>query len=81
MSSKDIITIILLISPIFLIQLGMAIYSLVDLSRRQILRGPRWVWVVLLILGMLAVPSGIIISGLYLAWGRQPSLEAKDDSD
>ncbi len=81
MSSKDILTIILLVSPIFLIQLGMAIYALIDLSRRRTLHGPRWLWAVLLVLGMFAVPSGIIISGLYLAWGRQPGMEAADDKD
>jgi hypothetical protein len=27
------------------------------------------------------VPSGIIVSGLYLAWGRQTGMEAGDDSD
>ncbi len=79
MSSKDILTLILLISPIFLIQLGMAIYALIDLPKRKILRGPRWLWAVLLVFGMFAVPSGIIISGLYLAWGRQPGMEAADD--
>jgi hypothetical protein len=81
MSSKDIITLVLLISPILLIQVGMVIYALIDLSRRQILRGPRWVWLVLLILGIFAVPTGIIVSGLYLAWGRQTGVEADDDSD
>ena len=81
MSSKDIITLVLLISPILLIQVGMVIYALIDLSRRQILRGPRWVWLVLLILGIFAVPTGIIVSGVYLAWGRQTDVEADDDSD
>jgi Zn-dependent protease with chaperone function len=81
MSSKDIITLVLLILPILLIQVGMVIYALIDLSRRQILRGPRWVWLVLLILGIFAVPTGIIVSGVYLAWGRQTDVEADDDSD
>ena len=81
MSSKDILTLVLLISPVFLVQLGMVIYSLVDLFHRKALRGPRWAWLVLLIFGIFAVPSGIVISGLYLAWGRQPGMEADDDSD
>ena len=81
MSSKDIITLVLLILPILLIQVGMVIYALIDLSRRQILRGPRWVWLVLLILGIFAVPTGIIVSGVYLAWGRQTEAEAEDDPD
>jgi len=81
MSNQQILTLLLLISPIFLIQLGIAIYSLVDLSRRKVVRGPRWAWAVGLILGAFALPSGIIISGVYLAWGRQVGLEADDDPD
>ena len=81
MSTQQILTILLLISPIFLIQLGMAIYALIDLSRRMTVRGPRWAWAVGLILSAFAVPSGIIVSGVYLAWGRQTGAEAGDDSD
>jgi hypothetical protein len=81
MSTQQIITIALLLSPIFLIQLGMAIYALIDLSRRKVVRGPRWAWAVGLILSAFAVPSGIIVSGVYLAWGRQTDVEADDDSD
>ena len=81
MSSQQIFTLLLLISPIFLIQLGMAIYSLIDLSRRQVVRGPRWAWAVGLILGAFAVPTGIIVSAVYLAWGRQTGVEMDDDSD
>ncbi len=36
---------------------------------------------VLLIFGLFAVPTGIILSGFYLAWGRQTGMEADDDSD
>jgi len=81
MSSQQILTLLLLISPIFLIQLGLAIYSLIDLSRRKVVRGPRWAWAVGLILGAFAVPSGIIVSAVYLAWGRQTGVEMDDDSD
>jgi heme/copper-type cytochrome/quinol oxidase subunit 2 len=81
MSTQQILTILLLISPIFLIQLGMAIYALIDLSRRKAVRGPRWAWAVGLILSAFAVPSGIIVSGAYLAWGRQTGAEAGDDPD
>jgi heme A synthase len=81
MSNQQILTIILLLSPILLIQLGMVIYSLIDLSRRRILRGPRWAWAVGLILSAFAIPSGIIVSGVYLAWARQTGVETDDDSD
>jgi hypothetical protein len=81
MSSQQVFTLLLLISPILLIQLGMAIYSLHDLSRRKVVRGPRWAWAVGLILTAFGVPTGIIVSGVYLAWGRQTGTEADDDSD
>ena len=60
----------LLVAPIILIQLGLIIYSLVDLRRREMVRGPRWAWAVGLVLSAFTVPSGIIVAGLYLAWGR-----------
>jgi hypothetical protein len=70
MNVKLILNILLLLSPIFLIQLGMAIYALVDLKRRLKVHGPRWAWALGLILSAFALPSGIIVSGVYLAWGR-----------
>jgi len=70
MSTKEILNLVLLVSPIFLIQVGMAVYALVDLKRRAKTRGPRWAWALGLIVTALGVPSGIIVSGVYLAWGR-----------
>jgi hypothetical protein len=81
MATKTILTIVLLISPILLIQLGMAIYALRDLYHRKIVHGPRWAWAVLLVLSGVAVPTGILVSILYFVWGRQPGMEAADDSD
>ena len=70
MTTQEIIKIALLLSPIFLIQLGMVIYALVDLKRRQKTRGPRWAWALGLIITTFGFPSGILVSGIYLAWGR-----------
>jgi hypothetical protein len=70
MTEKEIINLLLLISPVFLIQAGMAVYALVDLRKRLVTRGPRWAWAVGLVLGIFSLPTGIIISALYLAWGR-----------
>jgi hypothetical protein len=81
MTTKTILTIVLLVSPILLIQLGMVIYALLDLARRKAVRGPRWVWVVALILCIFAVPTGILVSGIYLYWGRQNDGEDGDDSN
>ena len=70
MTLKEILNLALLVSPIFLIQVGMAVYALIDLKRRTKTRGPRWAWALGLIVAAFAVPSGIIVSGVYLAWGR-----------
>jgi len=70
MTPKEILNLVLLVSPIFLIQIGMAVYALIDLKRRTKTRGPRWAWALGLIVTAFAVPSGIIVSGVYLAWGR-----------
>jgi hypothetical protein len=74
-TTRELLRILLLISPILLIQVGMAVYSFVDLSHRQKVRGPRWAWVLGIVLSMLSVPSGVIVAGLYLAWGRHPKEE------
>jgi len=70
MTTKEILNIVLLLSPIVLIQVGMAVYALVDLGRRAKTRGPRWAWALALIVTLVGIPSGIIVSGVYLAWGR-----------
>ena len=70
MSNIDIPTLVMLIVPILVIQLGLEIYALVDLARREHVRGPRWAWAVGLVVTTFAIPTGLIVSGLYLAWGR-----------
>ena len=70
MTNQEILNLVLLLLPVFLIQVGMAVYALVDLSRRTKTRGPRWAWALGLIVSTFTVPSGIIVSGIYLAWGR-----------
>jgi hypothetical protein len=79
MSKQQILTLILLVSPILLIQLALAIYALIDLSRRSIVRGQRWVWAAVLIVTAFGLPTGILASGLYLSWGRHTDVE--DDQD
>ncbi len=70
MDLQDIKTLALLLSPIVLIQLGLIVYSIVDLIRRPKTRGPRWVWGLILVLFGFTIPSGLIVAGIYLAWGR-----------
>jgi hypothetical protein len=69
--SQEIQTLLLLAAPIFLIQIGLGIYALVDLARRKETRGPRWLWAVGLALTSLSVPLGFIVIALYMLWGRQ----------
>jgi len=78
METNELINLLLLLSPIILIQIALAIFALVDLSKRESVRGPRWVWVVMLVLTSLALPSGLIVVAIYLVWGRHP--EADHDS-
>lgn len=78
MDTQDYIKLALLLSPVLLIQLGLVIYALVDLSHREHVRGRRWAWAVGLVLTALALPTGIILTGLYLTWGR--NIEGQDDS-
>ena len=61
---SDISNLIWLIIPIVLVQLGLMVYCLVDLSRREKTKGPKWMWVVLIVLGQLIGPV------LYLVVGR-----------
>ncbi len=65
--------------PLFVIQLAVVIYALVDLARRKSLRGPRPLWLIGLILGAFSFPGGVIIACLYLFWGR--NVEAGNDQD
>jgi len=70
MTTQEILNLVLLLSPVFLIQVGMTVYALVDLARRTKTRGPRWAWALGLIVTLFGFPTGIIVSGIYLAWGR-----------
>lgn len=38
-----------LIWPLVVIQVGLMIFALIDLSRRSVTRGPKWVWVLVII--------------------------------
>ncbi len=49
--------------PILLLQLGLMIYCLVDLSRRERTRGPKWMWILIIVLGELLGPIIYLIVG------------------
>jgi len=51
--------------PIILLQVGLMLFALVDLVRRERTRGPKWLWAIIIILGELLGPI------LYLLVGRE----------
>jgi hypothetical protein len=63
-STDLLLRLIPLLIPILIIQVGLMIFCLLDLSRRETTRGPKWLWVVLIVLGQLWGPI------LYLVIGR-----------
>ncbi len=51
--------------PIVLLQLGLMLFALVDLIRRERTKGPKWVWALVIILVNLIGPI------LYFIIGRE----------
>lgn len=45
-----------LLIPILIIQIGLQIYALIDLSRQEQVRGSKWLWVLIIILGEIVGP-------------------------
>jgi len=63
--SPDFSQILPLLIPIILLQFGLLLFALVDLARRAQTRGPKWVW--LLVILFISIIGPII----YLMAGRQ----------
>lgn len=53
------------IIPLIILQLILMMVALVDLSRRERTRGPKWVWALVIILGELIGPI------VYFIFGRE----------
>jgi len=53
------------IIPLVLLQLTLMIVALVDLTRRERTRGPKWVWILVIVFGELIGPI------IYFIFGRQ----------
>jgi len=51
--------------PIIILQLGLMVFALVDLIRREKTRGPKWLWAIIIVLGELFGPI------IYLLVGRE----------
>ncbi|WP_188207308.1 PLD nuclease N-terminal domain-containing protein [Alkalibacillus aidingensis] len=55
-----------LLLPIIILQFILIIIALIDLKRVEATRGPKWLWVLIIILGNLAGPI------IYFIIGRRP---------
>ena len=52
-----------LIIPLILIQLGLMIFALLDLRKRDKTRGPKWMWALIIIFGELVGPIVYFVIG------------------
>ncbi len=60
----DFMSILPLLIPLVLVQLGLAIFCLVDLLRREKVRGlPKWAWGIIICLGELVGPVVYLLVG------------------
>jgi hypothetical protein len=53
------------IIPLVLLQLTLMVVALVDLSRREKTKGPKWVWILIIVFGELIGPI------IYFIFGRE----------
>jgi len=51
--------------PLIIIQLGLMVFALIDLVRREKTRGPKWMWVLIIISCQMLGPI------IYLIIGRE----------
>jgi hypothetical protein len=54
-----------LLIPIMLLELGLMVFALIDLNKRTATRGPKWVWIGIIVLFNLIGPIA------YLLFGRR----------
>ena len=52
-----------LLIPIALLELGLLVAALIDISKRERTRGPKWVWVIVVIIFNLLGPIAYFIFG------------------
>lgn len=52
-----------LLIPIVLLELGLLVAALIDISKRERTRGPKWVWVLVVIVFNLLGPIAYFIFG------------------
>jgi hypothetical protein len=52
-----------LIIPLLLIQFALMIFALIDLAKREKTRGPKWLWVLIIVFGELLGPIIYFVAG------------------
>ena len=62
---EKIVAVLPYLIPIILLQLGLMIFALVDLARREKTKGPKWAWALIIIFVNLLGPI------LYFVLGRE----------
>jgi len=53
--------------PVIVIQLGLLVFALLDLLKRERTRGPKWMWIIIIIFVNIFGPVA------YLLFGREES--------
>ncbi len=49
--------------PVILIELGLMIFALTDLIRRERTKGPKWMWTILIVLVQIIGPVVYLLAG------------------
>ena len=65
MNISDLAKYIPFLIPVVIIQLGLMIFALVDLLRREHTRGPKWIWVLVIVFVNYIGPI------IYFVFGRK----------
>ena len=60
---ENIKSLIPLLVPIVLLQVGLMVFALVDLVRRERTKGPKWVWALVIIFLNLVGPVVYLVAG------------------
>jgi len=65
MDTQELVRLIPLLAPLLVIQLALMIAALVDWARRERTRGPKWIWLPVIVLGSMIGPL------IYFFIGRE----------
>jgi len=52
-----------LLIPLFLVQLGLMIFALIDLIKREKTKGPKWLWVIIVVFVNMIGPIIYFVAG------------------